>query len=392
MLKRQAIDSVHQLAKGFPVIAVTGPRQSGKTTLVQAAFPDKPYVSLEEPDKLNLASADPRGFLSNYPAGAIIDEAQRMPQLFSYLQSIVDRKKQNGLFILTGSRQFGLLSNITQSLAGRVGLVQLLPFSIEELLNNNVVVPPLPAMLYQGFYPPLYDRDLLPAQWYANYVMTYVERDVRNLINIRDLSAFQRFLRMIAARVGQLLNLSSLANDCGISHNTAAGWLSVLEAGYIVFLLQPHFKNFGKRLVKTPKLYFYDPGLAAWLLNIQNPEHLAVHPQRGGLFESMVIADLLKNRFNRGLTSNFYFWRDKLGDEIDLVIDHGTDLVPVEIKSGETVPSDFSKTLNKWFKWSKPSIPKGYLVYGGTDDYTTGPFSIISWLSAFRKIPLLEAH
>ncbi|RPI76664.1 MAG: ATP-binding protein [Desulfobacteraceae bacterium] len=388
MLSRRAIDTLHQLAKGFPIIAVTGPRQSGKTTLAQAAFPDKPSVSLEEPDKLRMAAEDTRGFLANYPDGAVIDEAQRLPELFSYLQGIVDRKKQNGMFILTGSQQFGLLSNITQSLAGRVGLVQLLPFSIRELQNNHIAMPSLPTALYRGLYPPLFDRELSPAQWYANYVMTYVERDVRNLINVRDLSTFQRFLRMTAGRVGQLLNLSSLANDCGISHNTAAGWLSVLEAGYIVFLLQPHFKNFGKRLVKTPKLYFYDTGLAAWLLNIQDPEHLSIHPQRGGLFESLIIADLLKSRFNRGLTSNFYFWRNNLGDEIDLLIDHGIDLVPVEIKSGETVPSDFSKTLNKWFKWSNPATPKGYLVYGGSDDYTTGPFSIVSWLSASQKLPL----
>ena len=379
VIPRQAANTLLALAKGFPIVAVTGPRQSGKTTLVQAVFPEKPYVSLEDPDKLELAVSDPRGFLRNYPEGAVIDEAQRFPELFSYLQAFIDRSKKGGLFILTGSQQFGLLSRISQSLAGRTGLVQLLPFSLQELTAARVRLSAPSAQIYKGLYPPIYDRKLSPDQWYANYVLTYLERDVRNLLDVRNLSAFQKFLRMCAARSGQLLNLSSLASDCGITHNTALSWISVLEASYIVFLLRPHHKNFGKRLVKSPKIYFYDCGLAAWLLNIQGPDHLAIHPQRGSLFEGLIISELMKDRFNRGLTSNLYFWRNNLGDEIDVVIDQGTRLVPVEIKSGETLNPDYFRGLKKWKKMTSDSEVPSYLVYGGGEYLLSEGISIVPW-------------
>jgi predicted AAA+ superfamily ATPase len=379
VIPRQAASTLLSLAKGFPIVAVTGPRQSGKTTLVQAVFPEKPYVSLEEPDKLDFAVSDPRGFLRNYPEGAVIDEAQRFPELFSYLQAFVDRIKKSGLFILTGSQQFGLLSKISQSLAGRTGLVQLLPFSLQELTAARVRLSAPSAQIYKGLYPPIYDRKLSPDQWYANYVLTYLERDVRNLLNVRNLSSFQKFLRMCAGRSGQLLNLSSLASDCGITHNTALSWLSVLEASYIVFLLRPHHKNFGKRLVKSPKIYFYDCGLAAWLLNIQGSVHLAIHPQRGGLFENLIISELIKDRFNRGLTSNLYFWRNNLGDEIDVVIDQGTRLVPVEIKSGETLNPDYFRGLKKWKKMTSDREAPSYLVYGGGEHLVSEGISIVPW-------------
>ena len=386
VIPRQAASTLLSLAKGFPIVAVTGPRQSGKTTLVQAVFPEKPYVSLEEPDKLELAISDPRGFLANYPDGAVIDEAQRFPGLFSYLQTLVDRSKTSGLFILTGSQQFGLRSKISQSLAGRAGLVELLPFSLQELAAARIRLSSPPAQIYKGLYPPIYDRKLSPDQWYPNYVLTYLERYVRNILNVRDLSSFQKFLRMCAGRSGQLVNLSSLASDCGVTHNTALSWISVLEASYIVFLLRPHHRNFGKRLVKSPKLYFYDSGLAAWLLSIQGPDHLAIHPQRGSLFEGLIISELLKDRFNRGLTSNLYFWRNNLGDEIDVVIDQGTRLVPVEIKSGETLNQDYFRSLKKWKKMTSGAAGPSYLVYGGEEHLVSENISVVPWNRATEFI------
>lgn len=386
MIPREASSSLLTLAKGFPIVAVTGPRQSGKTTLVRAVFSDKPYISLEEPDKLELAAGDPRGFLRNFQDGAVIDEAQRFPALFSYLQAIVDEKKKPGLFILTGSQNFGLLESLGQTLAGRVAVVQLLPFSISELDLAGILPHELSDVLFQGLYPPLYDRDLAPAQWLANYVITYLERDVRNLLRVRDLGLFQKFLRMCAARTGQLLNLSALAADCGITHNTAQSWLSVLEASYIIVLLRPHHRNFGKRLVKSPKLYFTDTGLAAWLLNVQSPDHLAVHPLRGGLFESLIVGELLKSRFNRGLASNLFFWRNNLGDEIDVLLDQGTRLVPVEIKSGETVHSDIFKGLLKWRKFTGDSGSPAHVVYGGDEALSSRGVDITPWRETARAI------
>lgn len=386
MIPREAASSLLTLAKGFPIVAVTGPRQSGKTTLVRAVFSDKPYMSLEEPDKLELAAGDPRGFLRNFKEGAVIDEAQRLPALFSYLQVLVDEKKKPGLFILTGSQNFGLLESLSQTLAGRVGVVQLLPFSMSELEAAGILPQELSDVLFQGLYPPLYDRDLAPAQWLANYVMTYLERDVRNLLRVRDLSLFQRFLRMSAARTGQILNLSALAADCGITHSTAQSWLAVLEASYIVVLLRPHHRNFGKRLVKFPKLYFTDTGLAAWLLNVQTPDHMAIHPQRGGLFESLIVGELLKSRFNRGLASNLYFWRNNLGDEIDVLLDQGTKLIPVEIKSGETVHSDVFKGLIKWRKLTGDSASPAYAVYGGKEPLSSKGIEVTPWRKTARTI------
>lgn len=368
-----------RLARGFPIIAVTGPRQSGKTTLARATFPGKPYLSLEDPDTRLLAESDPRGLLSRFPSGAILDEVQRAPALFSYLQTHVDADVRPGAYVLTGSQQFGLLSGITQSLAGRVGMVQLLPFSLDELQADNRLPATLVEVMFRGLYPPLYDRDITPGDWYAEYVSTYVERDVRQLIAVRDLTAFQRFLRMCAARTGQLLNLSSLAADCGITHNTAAAWLSVLAASHIVFMLRPHFQNFNKRLVKTPKLYFCDTGLAAWLLGVREPDQLAFHAQRGALFENLVMTEFLKARFNRGLLSDIYFWRDSSGLEIDLLLENGDALQPVEIKSGETIASDFFDSLKKWGALSGRGNQPAWLIYGGDREMQQGHIMIIPW-------------
>ena len=387
MFKRAAHDTIMRLAKGFPVIAITGPRQSGKTTLARSSFPDKPYLSLEDPDSRFLAESDPRGLLSRYPDGLILDEAQRAPQLFSYLQGFVDNQLVPGKYVLTGSQQFGLLSGITQSLAGRVGLVQLLPFAMEELAAVGRLPDDADLLMQRGMYPPLYDRDLLPTDWFPAYVNTYIERDVRQLINVRDLSAFQRFIRMCAARTGQLLNLSSMASDCGITHNTAAAWVSVLEASYIIFLLRPHFNNFNKRLVKTPKLYFLDTGLAAWLLGIRTQEQLTFHAQRGALFENLVVTEFLKGRFNSGQQADLYFWRDNKGLEIDLLLDDGISLKPVEIKSGQTIAPDFLTSLRKWCELSGNPDRPAMLVYGGDKELTNGNVSIIPW----RKLADLTA-
>jgi hypothetical protein len=352
--------------------------------LAQSTFPGKPYVSLEDPDTRAFAEEDPRGFLARFLDGAILDEAQRCPALFSYLQTRVDATRRMGEFVLTGSQQFGLLSNITQSLAGRVGLVQLLPFSLQELQEGGVPVASLDDLLWRGQYPPIHDRSLAPEQWFANYLMTYVERDVRQLIEVQNLSLFQRFLKLCAARCGQLLNMTSLGNDCGVSHKTVAAWLSVLEAGYVVFLLQPHHQNFGKRLVKTPKLYFHDTGLAAHLLGIHNAEQMAIHSARGAMFENLVISELLKRRYNQGLTANLYFWRNNTGEEVDVVVEQGDKLLPIEIKSGQTYNSDFLLGLNKWTRYAGDAALPSQLVYGGDMSMTRNAVAVHGWREMSR--------
>ena len=379
MIKRQAETVLLDLAKGYPILAITGPRQAGKTTLAQSTFPDKRYVSLEDLDEREFADQDPRGFLARFPDGAILDEAQRCPNLFSYLQTRVDAEKRMGLFVLTGSQQFGLMSNITQTLAGRVGLIQLLPFSLQELQATNTPISSLDDVLWRGMYPPIYDRNLAPEKWFSKYVMTYIERDVRQVVEVKNLSLFQRFIKMCAARVGQLINMSSLAIDCGVSHNTIRSWLSVLEAGYVVFLLQPHHQNFGKRLVKTPKLYFYDTGLAAYLLGIRDAEHLSIHSARGSLFENLVVSELLKQRYNQGLASNLYFWRNNTGDEVDVVIEQGEQLMPMEIKSGQTFNADFLTGINKWMKIAGDAALTPQLIYGGSENMTRNGVEVRSW-------------
>ena len=379
MIKRKATETILRLAKGFPVVTITGPRQSGKTTLARAVFPDKPYISLEDPDAREFAESDPRAFLDRFPDGAILDEVQRCPDLFSYIQTIVDLDGRAGLYVLTGSQQFGLLSNITQSLAGRVGLVQLLPFSHGELFEAGKAHTTIEEVILTGSYPPLYDREVRPADWYPGYVLTYVERDLHQLINVRDLKSFQLFLRMCAARTGQLLNLSSLANDCGITHNTAKAWLSVLEASYLIFLLQPHHCNFNKRMTKTPKLYFYDTGLVSWLLGIHDLDHVTIHAMRGALFETWVVSELLKGRLNRGLTSNIFFWRDSTGNEVDVVAEVGEQLFPIEIKSGKTITGDYFSALKKWQGIAGTVTGPARLVYGGDDSQERTATSISAW-------------
>lgn len=384
MIPRQAATTLARLAHGYPVLVLTGPRQAGKTTLARAAFAGKRYVSLESPDERQFAAEDPRGFLARFPDGGIIDEAQHCPSLFSYLQTLVDLDGRMGLFVLTGSQNFGLLAEITQSLAGRAGVVQLLPFGLAELSAAGIAPAMLDELLLRGLYPPLYDRPLETDSWYASYVMTYLERDVRQLANVHDLNLFQRFLRLCAARSGQLLNLSNLALETGVSANTARNWLSILEASYLIHLLPPHHRNLGKRVVKTPKLYFFDSGLAAALMGIRTTEQMALHPQRGSLFETFVVAEFLKRRFNAGLSSNLYFWRDNSGTEVDLLVEEGAALHPVEIKSGQTYTPDMAAALNKWRRYAGECAGPPRIVYGGGESFQRSGVRVRSWRELFE--------
>ncbi len=379
MFTRAAESLVEELLGGFPVVTVTGPRQSGKTTLARQVMSDRPYRSLEDPDVRALARDDPRGFLSQFPNGAVLDEVQRVPELFSYLQTHVDGDGRLGLFLLTGSQQFGLMSGISQSLAGRSAFVELLPLSYAELADAGQAPADLNTSLLQGGYPALYDRPVAPCRWFPAYVTAYVERDVRQLLKVQDLDAFQRFVRMCAGRSGQILNLSSLANDCGITHNTVKAWLSVLEASYVLFLLRPHHANFNRRLIKSPKLYFLDTGLMCWLLGIHEPEQLAAHPLRGSIFETWVISELRKTFVNSGELPTFHFWRDSNGNEVDLLIEKGTALMPVEIKSGQTLNKDFFTGLERWAELAGEMARAPALIYGGEGEYTRHRIRVLGW-------------
>jgi len=366
MIPRTLEPVLKELAGQYPVVTVTGPRQSGKTTLCRAAFPDKPYVNLERPDVRDFAGSDPRGFLASHADGAILDEIQRVPQLVSYLQPLVDERKQPGQFILTGSQQFEVMTTITQSLAGRTALLKLLPLSIEELAGAGIK-PESDKLLLTGFYPRIYDAGINPAQALGDYLETYVERDIRQLIAIKDLALFERFVRLCAGRVGQLVNLQSLGNDVGISHTTARSWLTLLEASYVVFQLRPWHANISKRQIKTPKLYFYDVGLASYLLGIEKESHVNRHPLRGNLFENMVVIEALKYRYHRGRRSNLYFWRDAKGNEVDLLLESGAGIAAVEIKSGATISSDYFKGLRTFNSRLASQDSTCALVYDGIE-------------------------
>ncbi len=381
IIERQAAELIHRMVKGFPVIALTGPRQSGKTTLARQAFPGKPYFSLEDLEVRQRVAADPRRFFAQLPDGAVLDGAQHSPEVFSYLQGVVDERGRMGQFVLTGSQQFGLTERITQSLAGRVGLVQLLPLSWPELVQAGVAGKTLEQAVLAGGYPALFDRrrqsDL--AQWLGAYTATYIERDVRQLLGVVNLALFRRFVLMCASRCGQLLNLSALASDCGISHTTARSWLAVLEASCVVHLLQPHHKNFGKRLVKMPKLYFLDTGLLCHLLRIDSAASLATHALRGPIFETWVVAETLKHRFNRGLAGDVYFWRDNHGTEVDLLFEHAGLLHPVEIKSGATFAMDWLQASERWLKYAGAAAAAPTVIYGGRDSFELQGVNVLAW-------------
>jgi predicted AAA+ superfamily ATPase len=361
-------------------LTITGPRQSGKTTLSRLLAPELPYLSLEDPDTRVFATEDPRAFLRQVADGAILDEVQRAPELFSYLQGVVDADRRMGRFILTGSSQFELIGSITQSLAGRASLLHLLPFSYAELQAAGRAPTSVNAVLHGGFFPPIHDRPVDPTVWLQDYVGTYLERDVRQILNIKDLATFQRFIQLCAGRIGQLLNISSLAADTGVTRVTADSWLSVLQASHLVFLVRPWFTNLNKRLVKTPKLYFCDPGLAAWFVGVRAPAHLSAHPQRGALFENWIMTELLKAQTNHGLRPTLHFLRDKEGHEVDAFIETGPDTFhAVEIKSGETIASDFFSGLDYWRAKLPRQTITPWLIHGGTALQQREKATVLPW-------------
>lgn len=365
MIKRDAIEKLAELAKTFKAVSLTGPRQSGKTTLVKSLFKDKPYVSLENPDSRNFAINDPRGFLETYSNGAILDEVQRTPELFSYLQEILDNKKEKGLFILTGSNNFLLQQTISQTLSGRIASLTLLPFSINELTNERIIPKSDDELMLNGFYPPVYDQKIPAIDFCPNYIRTYIEKDVRQIKNISDLIVFERFLSLLAGRCAQELNMSALSAEVGVDVKTIQSWIGILESSYIIYLLKSHHKNFNKTIVKRPKVYFYDTALVCSLLRIYSIYHLQSHPVRGFLFENMVITEFVKQRTNKGMAVNLYYWRDKTGHEIDLIIDNAGDLLPIEIKSGKTISNDFFRNIDYWCKLSNQK--KSILLYSGSE-------------------------
>jgi uncharacterized protein len=382
MINREAEPQLRKLAKQFKAVAVVGPRQSGKTTLTKHIFGGKPYVNLENPDNRQFAQNDPRGFFAQYNNGAVIDEAQRAPELFSYLQQVLDEEPGKGKFILTGSNNFLLQENISQSLAGRIAYIYLLPFTLSELSETKT--GNIYYKMLKGSYPPVYDQNIDWDIWYSNYIRTYLERDVRQIKNISNLYLFERFLRLCAGRCGQLLNMSNLAIETGVDNKTISSWLGLLESSFITFRLLPHHRNFNKRIVKMPKLYFYDTGLACNLLGIFKQEQLDHHPLFGALFENLVVSEMKKHCFNRGINDNLFFWRDNVGHEVDVLIDNGTDLIPVEIKSGRTITNEFFSGLEYWKRLGKTQ--RGFVVYAGenvqnqSNGITTVPLSSLNTL------------
>ena len=377
MIPREIKPILLKSAKGYPVVTLTGPRQSGKTTLVKSAFPEHHYCNLEHPEVRALATEDPKSFFAMYPEPLIIDEVQRVPELLSWIQVQVDETQKPGSYILTGSHQFQLLEAISQSLAGRTALLRLLPFSISEL-NQYQGVSDKGTLLHRGFMPRIYDAGLEPSELYRNYYQTYVERDVRQLIQIKNLTLFERFMKLLAGRVGQVLNLHGLSGEVGVSSTTLREWLSVLEASYIIFRLPPYYENFGKRLVKSPKLYFVETGLAAWLLGIENASQAMRDPLHGNLFENMVVADALKHRLNSGADPNLYFWRDSNGNEVDLIWDYNRELVPIEIKSAMTWNKGFANRI-QWMQKAIHQTTSGYVVYAGDFFPETDQYKVVSF-------------
>ncbi len=379
MINRNISKEILRLSKKLPVITLTGPRQSGKTTLIKQIFKDYTYINLENAEIRDFAEQDIVGFFRKYNGKIIIDEAQNVPEIFSQIQTIVDKSNEKGQFILTGSQNFLLSEKISQSLAGRTAIFNLLPFSVNELRNTKYHTDKYEQYIQKGFYPRLYDQNLNPEDWLPDYINTYIERDVRKIINVSDLNRFRAFLKICAGHTGQIINLSKIGNEVGISHNTAQKWLSVLEASYIIFLLPPYYKNFNKRIIKSPKLYFYDTGLACSLMNIKNAEQLDYHFAKGNLFETFIISEIKKLKFNGLLKGDIYFWRESNNSEADCIIDNGNKLKAIEIKSGRTIRNDFFKNLNFFKKITKNIDIETFLIYGGDEIQKRTEHTVLNW-------------
>lgn len=387
MYYRDLSEELLRMAQSYPVVTLIGPRQSGKTTLVQEIFGDKPYVSLENIDERSFAQEDPRGFLGRYSDGVVLDEIQRCPMLLSYIQGIVDSKQTKGMFILTGSHQLELQGAVSQSLAGRTAILNLLPLSLKELQASKASVDNgLDGLLLEGMFPRIYNDKLDPTKFYRNYVQTYVERDVRQMVNVKDLALFQQFLKLCAGHVGQIFNAHSLSNAVGVSSHTIKQWLSILEASFLVMRLQPYFENFGKRIIKSPKLYFTDVGLASYLLDIGSKEQVARDPLRGALVENLVVTECVKARYNKGYDSNLYYFRDNNGNEVDIVFKRGSELLPIEVKSSQTFHKEYLKGLKYFKALAGERCRNGYLIYAGEQEQRVNDFEILHYHKTYQAI------
>lgn len=383
LVQREIVEAIKRMIDKYPVIALTGPRQSGKTTLLKAMFPDYRYVSLENPDTRSFAETDPRSFLQQYDHNVIFDEVQRVPHLFSYIQSVVDESKIMGQFIFSGSQNFHLMQNITQSLAGRVPIFRLFPFDIQELKKAGLLQEEYTFLLLKGFYPAIYDRNIPPVDFYSNYIETYIQRDVSELVAIQDMSLFRKFLALCATRAGQVLNMSSLAKECGISAPTVKAWLSALENSYIVYLLQPYYKNFSKRIIKSPKLYFYDTGLLCHLLKINDATKISNQSVKGALFENMVISEYVKRIYHTSEKQvEPWFWRDARGHEVDLLLEKPRQIEIIEIKATRTVIPDLFKGLHYFSALMPDGNVEKTLVYGGSENQQREAGTVVSWKDA----------
>ncbi len=383
-IKREIEEEFKSMSSCYPVVSLIGPRQSGKTTLVKKIFPQKPYVNLENIDERNFAKEDPRGFLNRFSQGCVLDEIQREPSILSYIQTIVDSEDVKGKYILTGSHQLSLSENINQSLAGRTAILKLLPLTISELETAKPNMT-LDEHLFYGSYPRIFKDGLNPTKLYRDYVGTYLERDVRQIINLKDLTLFQKFLKICAGRIGQIFSSSAISNEIGVSHHTIQNWLSVLEASFIVFRLAPYYENFGKRVVKSPKLYFTDVGLASYLLDINDVSQIQRDPLRGSLVENMVILDIYKTFINKGIEPPLYYFRDHNGHEVDLIVKSGNSLIPIEIKSSKTFQPSFLENL-EYFKKLTTKAKDGFLIYSGDQEQQVKSFRVVKYQNASRYV------
>lgn len=383
MIARQLENEILQLKNEFPIIAILGPRQSGKTTISKNLFPDYKYITLEDIDTREYASNDPRGFLETYATNIIFDEIQRVPELMSYLQSHVDKMNENGKIIITGSHNFLLMEQISQSLAGRVGITKLLPFSYKEISHLDMNIEEL---IFKGSYPRIYDQNIRPSVFYKNYIATYIEKDIRQIKQITKIDDFYKFIKILAGRTGQELNTNSLGDECGVSHNTIKEWVSVLEASFLIYKLKPYHKNYNKRIVKNPKIYFTDTGLVCNLLGIRKQEEIDYHFLKGSLFETFVINEFIKSNFNYGENFNIYYWRDNHKKEIDLILESGINQYAFEIKSSKTIHEKFFDTLKYWENLSQNDKKHMYLIYGGKENYIRNEFNVLSWNNLFDGV------